>query len=133
MRRGEVKIAQELRQRCPKLWLEMQSHPWQYPRISQGQANLAMERLSRYIGKNFYGEKCCEFDVHSYLNKIKSIRVENDHEKDECEACQLYRCPRIWKTLKLNDCQDQDGYNYQNIQTFPWVLLDEHNHTFHIL
>ena len=47
-------IAQEMRQRCPRLWLEMEEHPWQYPRLDKGEAWWVMKKLASRIERDYY-------------------------------------------------------------------------------
>eukprot|EP00092_Neocalanus_flemingeri_P104277 GFUD01133544.1.p1 GENE.GFUD01133544.1~~GFUD01133544.1.p1 ORF type:complete len:218 (-),score=38.83 GFUD01133544.1:164-817(-) len=129
-KRGEVKIVREMRQRCPRLLHEMESHPWQYPRLGHGEAGWVMRRLARRIERKYYGEWEPAERSGCRWSKRKNTRR---HEKGDCEACQLGRCPwvRNMNTSGHHWRKGEDGYNIYNLERIEWVLLDENEHAFH--
>ena len=117
----------EMRQRCPQLWLEMTTHPWQYPSVGQNGARRVMRRLASRIEGMFYGEPS-EESGYKCLKK----QDRRKHKMEDCEACQLDRCPRVRNRSDPHKRKGRDGYNIFNLERIEWVLLDENDHAFHI-
>ena len=140
-------IAQEMRQRCPRLWLEMGDHPWQYPRLEKGEARWVMKKVAKIIERDFYpSETNTSFKETNWLEPNKSLKKTNwlepnkglkktiwhENACEECEACQLARCPWVRRMPQPNRRRGRDGYNINNLENIEWVLLDENEHVFKI-
>ena len=101
-----------------------------------------MEKLAWMIYKNFYADKQMQMQIKEAIDTFHGRKVSKidpvhaisfcDEKNEECEACLLQRCPRIWKIRQHNRKSGRDDYNYNNLQTITWVLLDEHNHPWQI-
>eukprot|EP00092_Neocalanus_flemingeri_P031144 GFUD01033831.1.p1 GENE.GFUD01033831.1~~GFUD01033831.1.p1 ORF type:complete len:217 (-),score=54.11 GFUD01033831.1:61-711(-) len=133
-KRGEVQIVREMRQRCPRLWLEMSRHPWQYPRLGQGELWWVMRKLASRIQWGFYGEDTGYKDTGYKDTGYKGGKREESlkHAVEDCEACQLSRCPWVRNMPHSNKKRGRDGYDIFNLERVEWVLLDENDHAFYV-
>ena len=123
MRRGEIKVHQEFRQRC------CSSHPWQLPLLDEGQGGWIMKKLAFRIRKAFFETN--QNNPRTYPRNFIDQELINHHRED-CEACLLGRCPHYRRPHDPNMRRGREGNNINNLEDIKWVLLDENNHEFEL-
>ena len=127
-KRGEVKVGQEFRQRCSQLWRNGNTHPWQYPRLDDGQAGWIMRKLVNKIKGTFYKDE--RTSGHRPVDRGFTTSLE--HHRDDCEACSLGRCPRNKVRADPNMRKGRERNNVDNLEHIVWVMLDENDHVYNL-
>ena len=124
LKRGEVKVVREFRQRCSQLQSSPVVHPWQYPLLDEGQAGWIMKKLAFKIKMSYYEER---FPAPKITHKNFTGL---EHHRDDCEACSLGRCPRNRWRVDPNMRRGREDSNVSNLEHVKWVILDENDHVF---
>jgi hypothetical protein len=103
-------------------------HPWQYPLLDEGQAGWIMKKLVYKIKKTYYEERSDYVGPRQAFGRFNPMGL--DHQRDDCEACSLGRCPRFKMEADSNMRKGRQGNNQNNLEHIVWVLIDENNHVY---
>ena len=100
-----------------------------------GGADRVMEKLKKKIEEiYYYKEHSAEENSAGENNAGRRPRlllvVPPDHRRENCEACEAWRCP---KPRLVRPRLGRTSFNETNIQYLDWVLFDENNHPFPLM
>ena len=95
-----MKISREWRQRCS----QADAHPphfvplYVFPRLTDsGGADFAMKKVRNIIRRLYYYEED-EEENHHLRHRQAGQPLLTDHHREDCEACEVMRCPRPGRT-----------------------------------